>query len=78
MDFTGFYSSIILNLRGGILASIGDFPESLSQQILVGIMLAGRLGVTITTMTTTITTTSLRINTNNLSRDNLRREIGRI
>ena len=25
--------------------SIGDFPESLSQQILVGIMLVGRLGV---------------------------------
>ena len=34
-----------LMLRGGILMSIGDFLESLSQAILVGIMLAGRLGV---------------------------------
>ena len=43
MDFRGFYSSIILIQRGGILMSIGDFPESLSQAILVGIMLVGRL-----------------------------------
>ena len=42
MDFRGFDSSIILILRGGILVSIGDFPESLSQTILVGIMLVGR------------------------------------
>ena len=42
VDFTGFDSSIILNLRGGILMSIGDFPESLSQAILVGIMLISR------------------------------------
>ena len=34
-----------LIIRGGILMSIGDFPESLSQAILVGIMLVGRLGV---------------------------------
>ena len=46
MDLTGFGSSIILILRGGILMSVGDFPESLSQAILVvGIMLVGRLGV---------------------------------
>ena len=45
MDFRGFDSSIILILRGGILMSIGDFPESLSQAILVGVMLVGRLGV---------------------------------
>ena len=45
MDFRGFDSSIILILRGGILTSIGDFPECLSQAILVGIMLAWRLGV---------------------------------
>ena len=31
MDFRGFDSSIILILRGGILMSIGIFPESLSQ-----------------------------------------------
>ena len=42
MDFRGFESSIIL--RGEILMSIGDFPESLSQAILVGIILVGRLG----------------------------------
>ena len=45
MDFRGFHSSIILITRGGIIMSIGDFPESLSQAILVGIMLVGRLGI---------------------------------
>ena len=45
MDFRGFDSSIMLNVRGGILMSTGDFPESLSQAMLVGIMLVGRLGV---------------------------------
>ena len=45
VEFRGFDSSIILILRGGILMSIGDFPEMLSQAILVGIILVGRLGV---------------------------------
>ena len=45
MDFGGFDSSTILNLRGGIPWPIGDLPESLSQAMLVGTMLAGRLGV---------------------------------
>ena len=45
VDFGGFDSSIILILRGGILMSIGDFPESLSQAMLVGTMYLGRLGV---------------------------------
>ena len=45
MDFRGFDSSTIFSLRDGILMSIGDFPESLSQAILVGIMLVRRLGV---------------------------------
>ena len=45
MDLRGFYSSIILSIRGGIPRPIGNFPESLSQAILVGIMLVGRLGV---------------------------------
>ena len=45
MDFRGFDSSIILILRGGIPRPIGDFLESLSQAILVGIMLVGGLGV---------------------------------
>ena len=36
-DFRGFDSSIILDLRGGILRPIGDVPESLSQAMLVGI-----------------------------------------
>ena len=45
MDFRGFDSSIILILRGGIPRPMGNFPESLSQAILVGIMLVGRLGL---------------------------------
>ena len=45
VGFRGFDSSTILIQRGGILMSIGDFPESLRQAILVGIMLVGRLGV---------------------------------
>ena len=45
LDFRGFDSGIIFILRGGIPRPIGDFPESLSQAILVGIMLVGRLGV---------------------------------
>ena len=36
VDFRGFGSSIILTLRGGILTSIGDFLERLSQAMLVG------------------------------------------
>ena len=39
VDFGGFDSSTILIIRGGIPRPIGDFPESLSQAILVGIML---------------------------------------
>ena len=45
LDFRGFYSSVILILRGGILMSIGSFSKSLSQRILVGIILVGRFGV---------------------------------
>ena len=45
MDFGGFDSSRILILRGGILMSIGNFPESLSQAILAEIILVGTLGV---------------------------------
>ena len=45
MDFRGFDSSIIWILRGGIHRPIGNLPESLSQAILEGIMLVGRLGV---------------------------------
>ena len=45
VDFGGFASSIMLCLRGGILMSIGDFPEDSSQAMLVGIMSVGRLGV---------------------------------
>ena len=45
VDFGGSDSSIILIQRGGILMSIGSFPESLSQAMLVGMMLVGRLGV---------------------------------
>ena len=45
VDFRGFDSSIILILRLGIFVPIGDFPEDLSQAILAGIMLVGKLGV---------------------------------
>ena len=45
IDFRGFDSNIILNLRGELFRPIGDFPESASQAMLVGIMLVGRLGV---------------------------------
>ena len=45
VDFRGFDSSAILIWRGGIPRSIGDFLESLSQAMLVGVMLVGRLGV---------------------------------
>ena len=44
MDFRGSDSSIILILRGGILMSIGDFPESLSRAILVGCNVSRRIG----------------------------------
>ena len=40
--FRGFDSSVILILRGGIIRYIGNFPESLSQAMLVGVMLVGR------------------------------------
>ena len=45
MDFRGLDSSIILSLRGGIPRPIGNFPESATQAMLVGIMSVGRLGV---------------------------------
>ena len=48
LDFGGFDSIIILSLRGVILRSIGNSPENLSQQILVGITLVGRLGALVT------------------------------
>ena len=45
VDFGGFDPSAILILRGGIPRPMGDLPESLSQAMLIGIMLVGRLGV---------------------------------
>ena len=47
MDFGGFDSSRILIQKGGVLMSIGYFPEVLSQGILIGIIriLVGSLGV---------------------------------
>ena len=47
MDFRGSDSSIILISRGGILMSTGDFAVILSQRILSGRFLVGRLGVPI-------------------------------
>ena len=43
LDFAGFDSSRILVLRGGIPRHTGNFPESVSQQILAGIISVGRL-----------------------------------
>ena len=45
LDFRGLDSSRSLILRGGIPRPIGDFLESLSQSILLGMILVGRLGV---------------------------------
>ena len=45
VDFGGFDSGIILILRGGIPRHIGDFLEVLTQAMLVGVMLVGRLGI---------------------------------
>ena len=45
LDVRRFDSSRISIVSCGILMPIGDCPETLSQQILVGIILAGRLGV---------------------------------
>ena len=45
LDCRGFYSSIFLIVRGGIPRPIGNSLESLSQQLLVGIISVGRLGV---------------------------------
>ena len=45
LDFGGFDSSAILILRSEIPRPVGDFPESLSQAILAGVILVGRLGV---------------------------------
>ena len=47
MDFRGFDSGIILILRGGIPRPVGNFPDSSSQAMLVGVMLVGGLGVRI-------------------------------
>ena len=44
VDFGGFDSSIILILRGGIPRPIGDFPESLSQAMLVGCDVSREIG----------------------------------
>ena len=45
LDFRGFGSSRIFIQRSAILMSMGNFPEVLSQQILAGRILVGRLGV---------------------------------
>ena len=47
LEFRGFDSSLILSLRAGIPRPIGIFPEILSQRILVGRFLVGRLGVAV-------------------------------
>ena len=44
VDFGGFDSSIALVLRGELLMSMGNFPESLTRAMLVGVMLVRGLG----------------------------------
>ena len=84
MDFGGSDSRIILILRGGIPRPAGNFPESLSQGFLVGIILVGRLGVR-SRLYRYVRFEKLDRQSENreerkswiLSRDNLGREIGR-
>ena len=47
LDFRGFGSSRILISRGGILMTMRNFLEVLSQRIIVRIILVGRLGVVV-------------------------------
>ena len=51
LDFRGFDSGRILILRGGIPRPVGNFPERLSQAILVGMILVGRLGAVLLCIT---------------------------
>ena len=44
VDFRGLDSSIIFIQRGGILMSVGDFPENLSQAMLVGCNASREIG----------------------------------
>ena len=70
MDFRGFDSSIILIIRGGIPRPTGDFPESLSQAILVGIILVGRLGVSYTPHSNNCNNNKKNSNINNNNNNN--------
>ena len=45
LEFRGFDSSIILILRHGVPRLVRNFPEMLSQAVLVGVISVGRLGV---------------------------------
>ena len=55
MDFRGSDSSTILIIRGGIPRPMGNFPESVSQAVSVGVMLVRRLGVPVMIIITIIT-----------------------
>ena len=43
MDFRGLDSGVISSTRGGTPGPTGNWPQSLSQAILVGVMLVGKL-----------------------------------
>ena len=45
LEFRGFDSSRILNVRGGLFMSMDNFRKKLSQEVLVGIILVGQVGV---------------------------------
>ena len=45
VGFKGLDPRMMSIQRGGVLTSVGNLPESLSQAMLVGTMLVGRLGV---------------------------------
>ena len=55
VDFGGFDSIIVLFVRGGIPRPTGNFPESLSQAMLVGTILVGRSGVVVEVMVAKLT-----------------------
>ena len=59
MDFRGFDSSRVLISRGVIPRPIGDFVESVTQAMLVGVMLVGTLSVCLaSTASLTVPTSS--------------------
>ena len=79
LDFIGFDSIIVWCLGAGILKPAGNSPEVLSQGILAGVILVGRLAVhmracarrvVVSTATTSTTTTTTNNNNHDNNNDN--------